>query len=62
MKDAEHLFFRPLWRRIAVVAVCVAWSGLELWGGQGVWLAIALAATAYAVWTFLISYKEPPAP
>ncbi|RVD46526.1 DUF3329 domain-containing protein, partial [Mesorhizobium sp. M8A.F.Ca.ET.023.02.2.1] len=26
MKDYEHPFFRPLWRRVAVVAVCVIWS------------------------------------
>ncbi|RVD37518.1 DUF3329 domain-containing protein, partial [Mesorhizobium sp. M4A.F.Ca.ET.020.02.1.1] len=29
MKDYEHPFFRPLWRRIAVVAVCLAWSVIE---------------------------------
>ncbi|TIU39371.1 MAG: DUF3329 domain-containing protein, partial [Mesorhizobium sp.] len=26
MKDYEHPFFRPLWRRIAVVVVCLIWS------------------------------------
>ncbi|TIX41291.1 MAG: DUF3329 domain-containing protein, partial [Mesorhizobium sp.] len=26
MKNSEHPFFRPLWRRVAVVAVCLVWS------------------------------------
>ncbi|TGV63450.1 DUF3329 domain-containing protein, partial [Mesorhizobium sp. M00.F.Ca.ET.149.01.1.1] len=38
MKDYEHPFFRPLWRRIVVLAVCLLWSvtafasGTPLWG------------------------------
>ncbi|TIM59821.1 MAG: DUF3329 domain-containing protein, partial [Mesorhizobium sp.] len=26
MKDSEHPFFRPLWRRVAIVAVCLVWA------------------------------------
>jgi hypothetical protein len=29
MRDNEHPFFRPLWRRILLVAVCVGWSIFE---------------------------------
>ena len=29
MKDVDHPFFRPLWRRIALVAVCLGWAGLH---------------------------------
>ncbi|MEW9806262.1 DUF3329 domain-containing protein [Mesorhizobium sp. ZMM04-5] len=59
MKDHEHPFFRPLWRRVAVVAVCAAWSIFEFATGASMWGTIALAFTAYAVWQFFFLYKEP---
>ena len=59
IKDNEHPFFRPLWRRIAVVIVCAAWAVLEFATSTPFWGMIALAFTAYAVWTFLINYKGP---
>jgi hypothetical protein len=65
MKDADHPFFRPLWRRIAVVAACVVWAGLEYYGGSQNWALIALGFAAYGAWQFLYAYKppsgEPPA-
>lgn len=52
-------WFAPLYRRIAVVAVCLGWLGLEAWGGEQVWSMIALAVTGYAVWSLLIAYEPP---
>jgi hypothetical protein len=57
MKESEHPFFRPLWRRVAVVAVCVAWAVLEFATGTPFWGVIALGFTAYGVWQFFILYK-----
>jgi len=62
MKDHEHPFFRPLWRRVAVVVVCVAWSIFEFAAGANVWGMIALAFAAYAVWQFFYLYKPADAP
>jgi hypothetical protein len=59
MKDAEHPFFRPLWRRIAVVAFCAVWAGWEYWNGQPMWATIAGGMAAYAAWVFLLTYKAP---
>lgn len=59
IKDNEHPFFKPLWRRVAVVAVCAAWAVFEFATGTPLWGMIALAFMAYAVWTFLINYKGP---
>lgn len=56
--DRNHPFFRPKWRRVAAVAMCVLWTVLEWNAGQAVWGTIALAVTGYAVWTLLISYDE----
>lgn len=57
MKDSEHPFFRPLWRRVAVVAVCVVWAGIEFATGTSTWGMIALGFAAYGVWQFFIAYK-----
>lgn len=60
MRDAEHPFFRPLWRRIAVVCVCAAWAAWELWLAEPMWTTIAVGMAVYAAWTYLIAYKAPP--
>lgn len=57
MKDSEHPFFRPLWRRVAVVAVCIAWAIFEFATGASFWGMIALAFAAYGVWQFFFVYK-----
>jgi hypothetical protein len=66
MKDSEHPFFRPLWRRIAIVAVCLVWAGIEFATGTPFWGVIALGATAYGIWQFFYAYKpeseDPPTP
>ncbi len=66
LKDYEHPFFRPLWRRIVVVAVCAIWSVIEFATGTPFWGVIALGFAGYAVWQFFYLYKpvedaKPPA-
>ena len=56
MKDSEHPFFRPLWRRVAVVAVCIIWSIIEFTTGTPLWGTIALGFAGYAVWQFFYLY------
>lgn len=63
-RDRDHPFYRPLWRRILIVAVAAGWTVFELVvGGNPMWLVIAIGILAYAVWSFLITYPgaEPPA-
>jgi hypothetical protein len=57
VKDYEHPFFRPLWRRIAVVAVCIAWAIFEFATGASFWGMIALGFAAYGIWQFFFIYK-----
>ncbi len=59
MKDADHPFFRPLWRRIALVATCLLWAGLEFYGGSQNWGLIALAFAGYGAYQFLFRYQPP---
>jgi hypothetical protein len=58
--DLRHPWFRPLWRRIAVVAVCLGWAGFEVWGGSVFWAILFGAAGLYAAWCFFIAWQEPP--
>lgn len=55
----RHPWFAPLYRRIAVVAVCLVWLALEAYGGEQMWFYAAVGITGYAVWALLISYKVP---
>jgi hypothetical protein len=61
IKDNEHPFFRPLWRRLAVIAACIAWTGVEVAAGEKVWALVASAAVCYAVWQLLLRYSPPDA-
>ncbi|WP_417686289.1 DUF3329 domain-containing protein [Roseibium sp.] len=57
--DSQHPFFRPLWRRIAIVAFCASWAAFEFYNGNETWGWITLAITAYGAWTFLFAYTAP---
>lgn len=55
--DTDHPFFRPLWIRIAVVAVCIAWGALEALVGSPFWAVISLGLGAYTAWAFFIAFN-----
>jgi hypothetical protein len=62
MKQRDVEWFRPLWRRVAVTAVCVVWAGLELLHHDQTWILITLGLSAYAIWTFFLTFpKAAPA-
>ena len=59
MKERDINFFRPLWRRVTVTAACAIWAALELLGTHDpTWILIALGFTAYAVWSFFITFDN----
>lgn len=62
IKDSEHPFFRPLWRRIAVLVVCLVWAAIEFGTGSPGWGVIALGFGGYAVWQFFFRYTPPVEP
>lgn len=57
IKDSEHPFFRPLWRRVAVVAACLVWAVVEFATGTPFWGMIALGFGIYGYWQFFYAYK-----
>ena len=56
---SEHPWFAPLYRRIAVISVCLLWLVLEAISGEPIWQAISLSAFAYSLWALLIGYRPP---
>lgn len=60
IKDSEHPFFRPLWRRVVVVAVCLVWAVFEFAVGEPLWGVIMMGFAGYAIWQLFISYAPPP--
>jgi hypothetical protein len=63
LKDKDAEFFRPLWRRVLVTAVVVAWFGYEvLFSKDGLWIAVTSVALVYCVWNLFLRFpKDPPA-
>jgi hypothetical protein len=56
--QAAHPWLQPLWRRILVVAFCVAWVAMEAWlEPWGTWFWMFVAITAWGVWEFFLSGK-----
>ena len=57
--ENKHPFYKPLWRRVAIVVAVAAWLGFEIYqGASGFWMAIAAGMLAYAVYTFFISWPK----
>jgi hypothetical protein len=56
-------WFRPLWRRVAVVVFCLVWSAWEWFGNHDqTWGIITLGLAAYSIWTFFINFDKQAGP
>lgn len=53
--DFRHPFFRPLWRKIALVAVLAIWTLIEVFAGHPVWGLLVGGICAYAVYGFFLA-------
>ena len=60
-KEAQHPFYRPLWIRVCLVGVLIAWSAMEWINDQPFWGVLTGAASLWAIWTFFLSY-DPSEP
>lgn len=57
----DEPFYKPLWRRVAIVAVTGIWALLEFfYKGEMLWIALSLGLFAYSLWTFIITYPRNP--
>ena len=55
----DEPFYRPLWRRIAIIAVTGGWAVVEyFYSGDPLWTSLSVGIFAYSLWTFLITYPK----
>jgi hypothetical protein len=58
--DTNHPFYRPLWRRVALVGVTGAWACYENFvGNDPMWMVLTGGIFVYAAWVFLIKWTDP---
>jgi hypothetical protein len=55
--DPNHPFYRPLWVRLVLVAICAGWTAVEFYNGEQTWGTIFLVVAAYAFAQLLLFYK-----
>ena len=58
MSVGDVEWFRPVYRRVILVIVCLAWVVFEFFmQGDDIWLTLSVLATVYAVWVCLRAHK-----
>lgn len=62
MFDFTHPAYRPLWVRIAVVAVATGWGVFELATGNPGWAVLFLSAGGYAAYKLLATFRSEDRP
>ena len=62
LKENDLNWFRPLWRRVAVVAFLTVWLAWEaIWTKETLWIVLVGAALAYSLYNFFYAFpKEEP--
>lgn len=53
----DHPWFRPLWRRLLLVTLILAWGLFELISGAPFWAVAFFGIGAYAAWELLLTYR-----
>jgi hypothetical protein len=62
MGEQDRAFFEPFWRRIAMLAVLVAWLAWEWSNGETFWATLVGGGTAYFVWAYFIAFPRSTTP
>jgi hypothetical protein len=54
--DVQHPFFKPLWRRVAVVVVCGFWAVVEFATGSPFWGVLFAGMGGYCAYAFFVAF------
>ena len=57
--ELRHPFFRPLWRRITLIAVLAGWTVVETTAGNPVWALLMAGIGIYSSYVFFIDFALP---
>lgn len=58
--DVQTEFFRPVWRRVAVLVVCFGWAIFEFTFGDAFWGLLSGGIGAYCTREFFFAFNPPP--
>ena len=63
MNERDAKFFRPLWIRLLVTGLLVAWFALEtIFSHDQLWMGITAVGVVYCVWNFFLRFpRDTPA-
>lgn len=59
--DFTHPFYRPLWRRVALVGFCLLWALFELSNNAPFWALIFGGVGLMMGYEFFLKPRKPPA-
>ena len=57
MFDLQVAFFKPLWIRLAVVAVCLGWAAVEFWTGSTGWALMFGGVGLWSAYEFFVVFN-----
>jgi hypothetical protein len=57
--DTSHPFYRPLWRRVFIVALCAVWALFEAVYGDKFFMMLLGALAAYSFAVLIVRYEPP---
>jgi hypothetical protein len=57
MFDLQLPFFKPLWLRVLVVAICICWAIFELMTGSPGWALLFAATGLWSAYQFFVVWK-----
>lgn len=63
LKQNDVNWFRPLWRRVALVVFLAIWLGWEVFfTGETLWMVLVGAALAYSLYNFFYAFPKEETP
>ena len=62
MLELRIPLFKPLWRRILLVLVCLGWGIFENSLGNPIWALVFCAIGGFCAWQFFVIWKDPEEP
>ncbi len=60
--DFDHPFFRPLWIRLLVVALCLGWAAFEFASGSPGWALLFGGVGLLAAYRFFVAFDPRDTP
>jgi len=54
--DVQHPFFKPVWRRVAVVVFCFGWALMEWFQANGFWAIVFGSIGVFCAYEFFVVF------